>query len=323
MAFHQLLRDYMNGVPSPFWRISRKINPTAVCLGYSSLGSSRGTVTSTINLEEYTGTNRHILDLRDYLKPVSDDLLSVVLHGSAGDGRLTGYSDLDALVIIRNEVFSHPSKLVRLAKVLSAARMFMYRFDPLQHHGWFVLTEQDLLAYPEFILPLEAIREGCVLLGENNLTVSSMVSDKAVYQAAARRLVRKLHQQLSDGWRPKNAYQLKSLLSEFMMLPVLYQQAIFGKGCSKRESFVKVSGSFKTATWNTMEEVSHIRQRWSYRPGFLGRKILCNSHPFFYFLRKHWPSAVPTEIKPVLNSSFYDRLLLFTTEMEGLLEAQR
>ena len=320
MAFHQLLRDYINGGCSVWRRNVNFKNATAVCLGYSYQGTRRGVDETEIRLSNYSGTDRNILALRDFLQPIATDLYSVILHGSVGDGHTTGYSDVDALVIIRNDVFADPTRLSAVATKLSAARIFMYRFDPLQHHGWFAMTEQDLAAYPESVLPLEAIREGCVLSGEPVLRVSSLLQDCSVYEVAARRMVNKLHYQLRDGWRPKNAYQLKSLLSEFMMLPVLYLQTIYGKGYSKRDSFRDARTHYSESVWQAMEDVSNIRRHWKYIPGYLSAQILSSRLCLLYPIRKYWPSAIPNEVAPLVNDDFYGRLLTFVEETDALLD---
>ena len=321
MAFHQLLREYINGGVTSWHPFQRFKDATAVCLGYSYLGGLQSGERLELVLPTYKGGHSEIVALRNHLLPIADDIQSVILHGSLGDGQLTGYSDVDALVILRNEVFLDPVRLNKVARRLSVARKFMCRFDPLQHHGWFVLSAQDLKSYPEAILPLESLSNASVLLGETQLRVFITPSDRTVFDVSARRMVRKLIHQLEDGWRPANAYQLKSLMSEFMMLPVLFLQALSGKGEKKCDSFKKAENYYPAEIWTIMNALSDARRNWKYTPNILSKLVLCNPHRFHHRLRKSWPSAIPHGIKPVINEKFYKDLLIFAKETEKLLEA--
>jgi len=266
-----------------------------------------------LDLKSYEGGDPELTGLRSSLKGLENEVLSVILHGSCGDGRTTGYSDVDALVILRNEVFLDPGKLVYVAKRLTAACRFMYRFDPLQHHGWFAMAEQDLQCFPEELLPLESLREASVLFGQRRFRIRYPDSSRELFLLKAQRLSSKIEEQLLDGWRPSNLYQLKSLLSEFMMLPLLMVQAREGKGSSKRESFVTARPYFDPVVWSVMDDVSAIREKWKYSPGLLASLVLRRPGSVYQKIRKRWPTRIPSSLRQRVDETFYQRMADFAT----------
>ena len=160
-----------------------------------------------------------------------------------------------------------------------------------------------------------------VLLGKDSLNIQYQPQDFAYYKLHALHLTDKLIRQLASGWRPSNAYQLKSLLSEFMMLPVLFQQVKEGRGCSKRESFAAVATAFPTSTWRIMNDISDIRSHWNYRPSTLSRWVLTRTNAFFTLFRKRWPSAIPATLKQRLTPDFYRDMLSLARAMKTALES--
>lgn len=314
MSFHTLLSNYVNGgclhradfkmaLVAPRTVFMKNVTP--VCLGYNSLAGKQGTNRVELTFDSYSGNDKRLLRLRRSLEPLKGDLVTVLLHGSCGDGRTTGYSDVDALVILRNEVFMDPVRLIRVGRTLSDACRHMFRYDPLQHHGWFAMSEADLSCYPEEVLPLEALEDARVLTGAVRLVIHRTDAVQERYHRKAIRHAEKLMNQLSSGWRPANAFQLKSLLSEFMMLPVLTVQALQGKGCSKRDSFTIGRSYFSESEWAVMDEVSTIRRDWNYRPNLLSCWVLTRPGFVFRKLRRRWPSRLRPSLQVRITDQLY------------------
>jgi len=118
-----------------------------------------------IVIEPYKGKNPHVQQMINYLSEhLEEDLIGAYVHGSLGTYEEIAYSDFDALVILKNNVFESPSSLAKVAMKLNTARSIMFGFDPLQHHGWFVLTEVDLKYYCNAYFPAD-----CFFLEEYSL----------------------------------------------------------------------------------------------------------------------------------------------------------
>ena len=132
--------------------------------------NSKGNVSLDIGVESYKGANIHVLKMMAYLSEyLQDELVGAYVHGSLGTYEEISYSDFDALVIVQNRVFASAQKLTKFAKSLSSARSIMYEFDPLQHHGWFVLSEKDLDNYPQYYFPVELFKYSKSLLPDKGL----------------------------------------------------------------------------------------------------------------------------------------------------------
>jgi len=94
-------------------------------------------------------------ELRHSAQALSHFCVGYYLHGSAGEGNMTpAYSDVDTLMIIKDETRDHPDALLNLRHI-----------DPLQHHGHLVITQRELSCYRQEYLPFELWREAVLLSG--------------------------------------------------------------------------------------------------------------------------------------------------------------
>lgn len=271
-----------------------------------------------ISVQPYEGSNKYVLVMKDYLEHnLINDIAGAFVIGSLASGEEVPYSDFDAVAIIRTGVFSSRKRLIRTAEKLSAARSIMYGFDPLQHHGWFVLTEADLDCYPDSLLPHGTfLRAKSLLPGAGtDLNLRVMIN-----QDDNRRHFLKLSSSIitavSQRNYPDNVYRLKALLSSFMLLPALYIQARDGGGIDKKLSFAEAKKDFPSDAWTVMEEVSGIRAVWQYDISALHQWVLTNTSPFVRsFARRHAP-LIPQGLHEVLTETFYGRIKDLALTME-------
>ena len=173
------------------------------------------------------------------------------------------YSDFDALVIIKDEVFLDKNRLARVAHHLFRARKFMYEHDPLQHHGWFVVPECALQSWPESYLPVEALKNASQILSKNSqeIVFNPVASPEKCGQHLLGLTVG-IQNDLSANLYGKSLYKFKSLMSKVLLLPALYLQSRQGNGVFKRESFGLAKGEFTREDWSAVEAASNIRQAW-------------------------------------------------------------
>lgn len=319
ISFHSTLQDYVNGGKAFFTMRYLRSHAPRVSESFRNYSPLLGEEVEELQWFNYTGSDTHLNGLREFLRPIEKDLVTVLLHGSTADGRTTGYSDVDALVVLRDHVFFRPDRLAKVAYRLSCAKRFMLQYDPLQHHGWFVMTERDFTAYPEHVLPLVTLQDAKVLIGETHAVIHTSNTSPDHYRKIALRQTDRIIALLDKGWRPSNSYQLKSLLSEFMMLPVHYVQAKSGTGCSKRNSFQIAESDFSKNAWQVMDQVSEIRLNWSFQPNWLAGYVYRHPAGFFRKLSKRWPAPISATIRPVLTHEFYSDMLMFARETRSLL----
>jgi len=275
-----------------------------------------------IRVKLYGGRNFHVEKMRLFLnKYLENDLIGAYVHGSLATSEEVVYSDFDALVIIKDEVFSSSKRLANVAYHLFKAQSIMFAFDPLQHHGWFVLTESDLKDYPEEYIPAEVLRHAKSLLRDRGLTLTIHLPAAFPDMGEAFNIhCLGLLQLLSKRRFPRNLYQLKGLFSQFMLLPALYIQARDKKGIYKKDSFASAKKDFSAMDWSIMDEVSSLRQQWAcrispWRRWLLTKSPIQISRSFAY---RFAPAILPP-IREKLSIDFFERMRKLVETMEGKL----
>ncbi|DAC71624.1 MAG TPA: hypothetical protein DSN98_09425 [Thermoplasmata archaeon] len=327
--FRRNLYKYVNGeflsrqdtlvsivAPStPFRRHARRI-----CRQYkeTSYASPNEISSDHVKIEAYQGKNSHVLQMMEFLSDLKDDLVGAYLHGSLGTYEEVLFSDFDALVIVKDEVFETPERLARVAHKINSAQGIMFDFDPLQHHGWVVLTEADLKSYPEDQFPRELFRHAKSLFPHHGreFKICSQDSPRNVQQGFEN-LSQSAAKLITRSKSVKNLYELKILLSQFMLLPSLYVEMRDGKGIYKKFSFEAARVDFNLEDWSIMDDVSSIRDKWSYEisPGW--RRMITKPTRYSRFFARTYSPAVPREIKETLTDDFYRRMSHLIALMSG------
>ncbi len=264
----------------------------------------------------YDGNNLHVKSIMELLKSVESDLVAAIVHGSIATNEMINYSDFDGLIIIRDEVFKDKDRLIKLAKVTHESRRIMHQIDPLQHHGWFVLAECDLKDYPLNFLPLEVLAYSKLLIPSTGLELEVSIKSKADYYGPVKTLCRRIRKVAQVGNRPRTIYQLKSILSEFMMLPTLYIQARDQRGIFKKFSFTAAAADFNQSTWSIMDEVSQMRAEW---PEIENQSELQKFRKIGYIwmkYRKKKGPRIPAMFLSKLNDDFYRRMAELANQVE-------
>ncbi|HNQ61387.1 MAG TPA: hypothetical protein PKJ62_03270 [Bacteroidia bacterium] len=270
----------------------------------------------TLTIPAYDGNNQDVRTMMESLKEMEDDIYAAFVHGSIATNEEINFSDFDGLIIIRNEVFGDKNRLKLLAGKINKTRAIMHRIDPLQHHGWFILAERDLLDYPVGYLPPEVLAYSKSLLPASDFELSFVVRTKADYFGPVKNICRRIRKISKVSNRPKTLYQLKSVLSEFMMLPTLYIQARDQRGIFKKFSFTAAAADFNQNTWSIMEDVSRIRQEW---PKFENQAELRKFRKIGYIwmkYRKKMGPPIPGQFVARLNDDFYNRMAELANQVE-------
>ncbi len=267
----------------------------------------------TIRVNVYDGKNKHVLELINFLETnLKDQLAGAYVHGSLGTQEEIAYSDMDALVILKDEIFLDKKKLADVAMKLSRARSFMLQLDPLQHHGWFVMTESDLLNYSETYFPSELFRHAKSLLKNAGLELKIQANEQQDFRSPLTALYKSIESKLNRQQAPGNLYELKNLLSEFMLLPAFYVQARDKKGIYKKFSFEEARKDFPADEWRIMDEVSLMRQNWSVIDFGWKRNLVSNRKLFSFNMAKVLSPPIATDLKKKLTPEFYQSMSRFT-----------
>ena len=269
-----------------------------------------------ISIPRYDGVDVRVLNLMDKLDSVKADLIAAVVHGSIATDEFINYSDFDGLIIIRDEVFKDKGRLTALAEVIHESKKIMFEIDPFQHHGWFVLKENDLSNFPVDYLPLEVMSHSKSLLQGNDLDLVLRQKSKPDYFSPVKKICRRIRKTAQHGNRPRTLFQLKSILSEFMMLPTLYIQARDQRGIFKKYSFELAAADFNPGTWSIMDEVSDIRAQWDSYDIYRDKRKLRKIGYIWMKYRKKMGPAIPKDLANKLNDDFYRRMANLANQVE-------
>jgi len=222
-----------------------------------------------------------------------------------------------AVVVLKNEVFNDAERLTRVARKLNDARKIMFEFDPLQHHSWQVLTEKDLMDYPEAYFPAKLFEYSKTLFYDKKNTLTYYHRKEQLdFLKSFLHLSESIIWKLENKRFPNNIYQLKSLLSEFMLLPSFYVQARDKQSIYKKNSFDEARKDFSARQWEIMNIVSEIRQQWDYDISRWQYKIMTQPNPWARHFVRHFAPPVPQKINRLLFPKTYETMKKLALSMQ-------
>lgn len=203
--------------------------------------------------------------LAERVKTISDFCLGYYLHGSAADATMTSaYSDVDTLLIVRDEVFASSDALIELRRRCILLLPCLFSVDPLQHHGHFSMTESELHAYCQGrFLPFSLFRDAVPLYGRAHLLIHEFADSSDSHPLHGLSVA--CQNWCENGLPLKDLYHLKSATSLIQLFPVLYLQAQ-GINVSKRESFSLARQDFSEEEWAPIDIATSVRCKWPSPP---------------------------------------------------------
>lgn len=249
------------------------------------------------------------------LAPIAPWLAGACVHGSLADGSHVPYSDFDGLVILRHEALATPDGFRQVCLALRRLQQPMIELDPLQHHGWFVLTEADLSWHCEAYFPAALFRHARWLLPGDGQVRLRCRDSRAETRAAFTGLAEAVRRKTSRLPPPADMFALKSLLSQFMLLPALYLQCRDGRGVYKRESFDLARRDFSAAEWAPMDEVSAIRRDWHYPLAPWRRALLTRWPAGRRLTTRGCPPPIPADLQARLTPALRAGMARLATAM--------
>jgi len=270
----------------------------------------------------YDGSNASVLQIMDGLHPLRDHLAGAYVHGSMADGEYNGYSDFDGLVILASSAFESAATLHHVGNALRSLQQPMIELDPLQHHGWFVLTEADLGWHCEAVFPLELFRYSRSLLSDKGMELTLYCRDSREESVEAfRSLAAAVRRKAVLLPAPTDMFALKSLLSQIMLLPALYLQARNGRGVYKKHSFGLAQSDFAPALWWPMDQVSALRRDWHYELAPWRRAALTGWLAGRRITTRWCAPPIPPDLRQRLTRELWTATATLVEAMEGRLRA--
>ena len=231
---------------------------------------------------------------------------SVILHGSIATNEVIPYSDFDGLLIVKDGFVD--SK--RLNNFKNESMKLILKFDPLQHHGWIQIKESDLDNYPESYFPVSILEHSKLIYPSNDKQILELKISKSIdYKTNLIQILNQFDKRIENNWKPSNVYELKSILSQIMLIPCLYYSVINNRGIFKGESFVAVKKEFTSQEWHPIEIASSIRLGWKNEFSTFYLFLLGQSNPLLRkIIKKYAAPKIDTKTHNQLDSVFYSNL---------------
>lgn len=272
-----------------------------------------------VSISNYNSELRLIYQIRSLIEHKYKDLFyAVIIHGSIATNEIIKYSDFDGLLIIEDK-FEH-SNLLEAFKRDSLKKIL--DFDPLQHHGWFQIKKSEMMNYPENYLPISSLSQSKLIYpNAESFQLEIKVNKNVDFQTDLKNMLYQFERRDSNRWRPKNIYQLKSILSQVMLIPSMYFTAINKRGIFKRESFKQVRDNFSKDEWMPIEKASNIRQNWTYKLNVAQRILLKNPNKLVRKIAtNYFAPKIPLKIQKELDDNFYNNLVILVRKIQKDIE---
>jgi hypothetical protein len=308
------LSGYLCGTHSGMlrYRAGDRLDPSSVARLHREL-KAPGSPTTTLG-ERPWEPGEGARDLAASLDAVLDrsGIVDLILFGSQAKGSVTGFSDVDAVLVLENSAAEDPSSMRRLRRHVLAAQRAVLAHQPMQHHGFAVATPRLLLeASDALALPPEALSETRSLTG-NAVDATFSPDDPRARVTVLRELIRSTGDE--TRW-PRHPWRLHRLISMFELIPALYLQGR-GVAVEKSRSFDEARSDFGDGWW-PYDVLREVRERWPRRAlPALRRGASAARNPWVAVAAwRRLPVAADAEIRGMLTQDCLEALRAIAHEM--------
>ncbi len=264
--------------------------------------------------------NEKIIELLSSLieNEFSDVFLAVLAHGSVATNEQIAYSDFDGLLIVKEE-FKDSQILINF---LDKSRKIICEFDCLQHHDWFILHENILMEYPQHYFPVELFAYSELIYPINDIEIDFKFSKNINFQKPFEDLVFGIKKKITSQFQAKNDFQLKSYMSEIMLLPTFFLQAKYKRGFYKKDSFSLIKNETSSAFLDVIDLLSEKRIAWKKdKVNYFVKKMLSSQNlKVRKFAHNYLMPKVNVKNFSCFKLNFNSKVLLLINELEQKLQ---
>jgi len=200
-----------------------------------------------------------LYELHDKLLKADAYLDTAILHGSCSSMDYTNFSDVDLLLVVKDNTLNNPHSLLSLRKILVSGRKYLDLFDPLNHHGFMINSAMDFRYYQKDFLPLPVLVGATRFIQPERRLMLRAVKSPDNRRFYINRLKRNCRALIEEN--PKGLYQMKDLLSLCFNNIILYFQ-IKGKAGNKRRLIELMKKEMDSKERETLEILSEKRISW-------------------------------------------------------------
>ena len=220
---------------------------------------------TTIHISGYEGKNKTAQTIQHYLQTHKHPAIKAAfVQGSIADCEETAFSDFDGILLIDPAEIYSASQLRVLHKIVHKTAHLMKKMDPLQHHGWSVLLSTELNRYPDAQLPSLLLEKSKCLYPSTGFSVTIKVDPAHQdYSILYEDLCQGIYKRSAQESTLQQFYYSKLFISECLLLPAAFLQALNKKPIWKKDSFELIQQHLPARHLETIASVEKIRAEWS------------------------------------------------------------
>lgn len=217
--------------------------------------------------------------LKKAVSGISNFLTHGLFHGSLSDGQVSkGWSDVDSLLFIKDDVLLDPERLVRLREESLQTWPYLLRICRYQHHGFIFCGDFERDAYPSSYVPMEALGHAKRFAGPDedlhlhvlNMPVGAKRNMESRLKVSREALVDNYYRhhpyngrylEINFRDRNDNMTQLFAYICYMLLVPCLCLEAM-GRPAYKDCSFELVKDILGRESLAFLDILSSIRTDW-------------------------------------------------------------
>lgn len=220
---------------------------------------------TTFHISGYEGKNKTAHTIQHYLQIHKHPAIKAAfVQGSIADSEETSFSDFDGILLIDTAEIYSASQLRVLHKIVHKTAHLMKKMDPLQHHGWSVLLSTELNRYPDAQLPSILLEKSKSIYPSSGYSVTIKVDPSHQdYSILYEDLCQGIYKRSAQNSTLEQFYYSKLFISECLLLPAAFLQALNKRPVWKKESFELIQQYLPAKHLETISAIEKIRSEWS------------------------------------------------------------
>ncbi len=232
----------------------------------------------TVSLDPYIGNLNNLNAIIEIIHTFkSKSVYAAIVHGSIATDEIINYSDFDGILILDDSELKTSKDLASLRKLIKTTQEEMIKFDSLQHHGWQILLKGELNNFNEAKTPLTLFNHGKILYPKIKLDLCfEIINTPYEYKKGFHNLKLSINKKLQNQDYNKSFYNFKNFISEILLVPTLYYQALNNESIFKRDSFKWITNHLNEQQNKFISEVSDLRIKWVQEEALYENEIIAN-----------------------------------------------
>ncbi len=233
------------------------------------------------------------------------------IQGSLSTLDYTKFSDFDTFIILDKTVEKDIDLFIDTILKMFISSVYFYKFDPYQHHRYFVCLESDISIYNQSFLPTKVLDYATVLKGNQHINFS-IYNSKFSHIVFISNIINYFFQHKKKNFKEiSNLWNFKYFLATIFFLPVLYLE-VKGIYVYKKDSFQLIKDYLPKNLQDYLDFCSSLRESWDFNLTLTERlyRIIfldIQKNPILYenLMKKNSQKINKKKIQDILKNSVY------------------